>query len=78
MPLYHGWTDFQRQYQPMQGRPRLDILCKQYSRARKTVIAVDVLECGVLGPECFCILKIILFAGLRADNSTASSQPTCY
>ena len=42
----------------------LDILCKQYSRAGKTVIAVDVLECRVLGPECFCILKIILFAGL--------------
>jgi hypothetical protein len=42
----------------------LDILCKQYSRAGKTVIAVDVLECGVLGLECFCMLKINLFAGL--------------
>jgi hypothetical protein len=42
----------------------LDILCKQYSRAGKTVIAVDVLECRVLGLECFCMLKINLFAGL--------------
>jgi hypothetical protein len=42
----------------------LDILCKQYSRAGKTVIAVDVLECGVLGLKCFCLLKINLFAGL--------------
>jgi hypothetical protein len=31
--------------------PSLDILCKQYSRAGKTVIAVDVLEFGVLGLE---------------------------
>jgi hypothetical protein len=42
----------------------LDILCKQYSRAGKTVIAVVVLEYGVLGLECFCMLKINLFAGL--------------
>ena len=42
----------------------LDILCKQYSRAGKIMISVDVLECGALGPECFCILKINLFAGL--------------
>jgi hypothetical protein len=42
----------------------LDILCRQYSRAGKTVILVNVLECGVLVLECFCMLNINLFAGL--------------